>query len=118
MNRWEWEALGRHAINPALEAVAAMLNARGDIFAEVSKRPLTDGCLLRIRGSTSPVACADGFFVVNDDPESQSVRVEEADTRIKSGQPVTRACLPQSEVTVSSIEKMALAFADRFFANV
>lgn len=115
MTRGEWESLAGLVITPALEEAAAELNGRPGIVAEVSEHPMAEACLLWIgrREPSSPFLLPHGSFAIHDEPILPMIRVEEADSSLAAGRPVVCLYLRRSEVTVSSIKAMALAFADR-----
>jgi hypothetical protein len=115
MTRGDWESLAGLVITPALEEAAAELNKRPGIVAAVSEHPIYEACLLWIahREPSSPFLLPHGSFALHDEPVLPMIRVEEADSSVSAGRPLVRLYLRRSEITVSSIKAMALAFADR-----
>ena len=115
MTRGEWEALAGLVITPGLEEVAAELNQRPGILAQVSEHPFDDACVLWIgrREPASLFVSPHGCFAIHDEPVLPMIRVEEADPTTADGRPVVRLYLRRSEISVASIKAMALAFADR-----
>src|SRR3954470_12198013 len=112
----EWESLVGLVIAPGLEEAAAELNGRPGIVAEVSEHPFDDACVLWIgrREPASAFVAPHGAFAIHDEPVLPMIRVEEADPRISSGRPVVSVYLRRSELSIASVKRLALAFANRW----
>jgi hypothetical protein len=102
----EFEMQARQTILPALEQVAGKLNRRKGVFTKVSLGPARDGCLLEI-GWSSPLRPRKGSFVVKNDVDAPTVRVEEF-----NHQRILRAQLLPAEISATRIEEMAMAFGN------
>ena len=115
MSRGEWERVAGLVITPALEEAAAELNGRPGLIAQVSEHPFEEACILWIGrcDPASPFLSPHGSFAIHDEPVLSMLRIEEADPTISDGRPVVRVYLRRSEVSLSSIKAMALAFAAR-----
>lgn len=119
MPRGDWESLLGLIIGPALEAVAAALNERPGLVAQVSEHPFEDACVLWIgqREPASSFVSPHGSFAIHDEPVLPMIRVEEAEPTVADGRPVATLFLRRSEISIASIKAMALAFADRLPAS-
>jgi hypothetical protein len=112
----EWESLVALIVAPALEEAAVELNDRPGLVTEVSNHPFEEACVLWIgrRDPASPFLMTHGAFAIHDEPVLPMIRVEEADPRVQGGRPVVSVHLRRSELSIASVKRLALAFANRW----